>query len=284
MDDQKTKSPDKSGSGSNSGADVFVDLQSTKPSEEMASADVKHEGDGAGNVVLSGESADSALASTQKLNTTLNVAAIPDSDDAFAVGHVQPFTQQHQTGTDAEDNLVYTTSAFNTTGPVEVPFETNSSNVLSAALSNANDQPTAPTSESHLGPAGNNNVVSPSSHNCQGSDSSNSSVTNSNRPATPVPAARNANQNARPPTLQPAENNNGSPVSMSFSIKDDNGYEIQFSTHSQRKLRSALNVYCQRSGRAIETVRFILVGSELGMEDGDEIRAYQESIGGRGYM
>ncbi|KAG7119236.1 Ubiquitin-like protein pmt3/smt3 like [Verticillium longisporum] len=69
----------------------------------------------------------------------------------------------------------------------------------------------------------------------------------------------------------------------------DNNNEVFFKIKKSTKLEKLMNAFCDRQGKAFNTVRFVFEGqrvqptdtpSALEMADGDTLEVYQEQVGG----
>ncbi|ROT34796.1 ubiquitin-like protein [Sodiomyces alkalinus F11] len=96
----------------------------------------------------------------------------------------------------------------------------------------------------------------------------------------------------------PADQENGSPSAAApdhevvehLNIKvTDNNNEVFFKIKKSTKLEKLMNAFCERQGKALNTVRFVFEGQRvqptdtpaaLEMQDGDTLEVYQEQVGG----
>eukprot|EP00741_Cyanophora_paradoxa_P008256 tig00001278_g7986.t1 len=76
---------------------------------------------------------------------------------------------------------------------------------------------------------------------------------------------------------------------INLKVKGQDGNEVHFKIKKTSTLQKLMDAYCQRIGQAAGSVRFMFDGSriqpaqtpeEIGMEDGDEIDAMMEQVGG----
>jgi len=83
---------------------------------------------------------------------------------------------------------------------------------------------------------------------------------------------------------------NEAPVSEHLNIKvTDNNNEVFFKIKRSTQLKKLMDAFCERQGKAPNSVRFLFDGSRvqptdnpetLDMQDGDTLEVHQEQIGG----
>ncbi|ATZ55041.1 Bcsmt3 [Botrytis cinerea B05.10] len=81
------------------------------------------------------------------------------------------------------------------------------------------------------------------------------------------------------------------PVSEHLNIKvTDNNNEVFFKIKRSTQLKKLMDAFCERQGKAPNSVRFLFDGSrvqatdspdKLDMQDGDTLEVHQEQIGGQ---
>ena len=81
----------------------------------------------------------------------------------------------------------------------------------------------------------------------------------------------------------------GNPEHLNLKVKGQDGNEVFFKIKKGTTLKKLMSAYCERQSVDINAVRFFFDGnrvradqtpSELEMEDGDEIDAMLEQVGG----
>jgi len=87
-----------------------------------------------------------------------------------------------------------------------------------------------------------------------------------------------------------AEKPEGQPVNEHLNIKvTDNNNEVFFKIKRTTALKKLMDAFCERQGKASNSVRFLFDGSRvqptdspdtLDMQDGDTLEVHQEQIGG----
>ncbi|RFU30005.1 hypothetical protein B7463_g6334, partial [Scytalidium lignicola] len=96
-----------------------------------------------------------------------------------------------------------------------------------------------------------------------------------------------SDENGTPGTGEKPE---GQPVSEHLNIKvTDNNNEVFFKIKRTTALKKLMDAFCERQGKAPNSVRFLFDGSRvqptdspesLDMQDGDCLEVHQEQIGG----
>ncbi|CZR50566.1 related to ubiquitin-like protein modifier [Phialocephala subalpina] len=96
-----------------------------------------------------------------------------------------------------------------------------------------------------------------------------------------------SDENGRPGTPKERE---GQPASEHLNIKvTDNNNEVFFKIKRTTILKKLMDAFCERHGKAPNSVRFLFDGSRvqptdspntLDMQDGDTLEVHQEQIGG----
>ncbi|KAF7884509.1 hypothetical protein BOTCAL_0173g00130 [Botryotinia calthae] len=89
----------------------------------------------------------------------------------------------------------------------------------------------------------------------------------------------------------PAGERPEAPVSEHLNIKvTDNNNEVFFKIKRSTQLKKLMDAFCERQGKAPNSVRFLFDGSrvqatdspdKLDMQDGDTLEVHQEQIGGQ---
>ncbi|QSZ30143.1 hypothetical protein DSL72_004663 [Monilinia vaccinii-corymbosi] len=89
----------------------------------------------------------------------------------------------------------------------------------------------------------------------------------------------------------PAGEKSEAPVSEHLNIKvTDNNNEVFFKIKRSTQLKKLMDAFCERQGKAPNSVRFLFDGSrvqptdspdKLDMQDGDTLEVHQEQIGGQ---
>eukprot|EP00741_Cyanophora_paradoxa_P008255 tig00001278_g7985.t1 len=76
---------------------------------------------------------------------------------------------------------------------------------------------------------------------------------------------------------------------IALKVKSQDGNEVHFKIKKSSTLQKLMDAYCQRISQAMGSIRFMFDGQriqphqtpeEIGMEDGDEIDAMMEQVGG----
>jgi len=75
---------------------------------------------------------------------------------------------------------------------------------------------------------------------------------------------------------------------LNIKVTDSNN-EVFFKIKRDTKLKKLMTAFCERQGKAVQSVRFLFDGTRvnpdddpnsLGMEDGDTLEVHQEQVGG----
>ncbi|KAM0282156.1 hypothetical protein ACHAQH_003196 [Verticillium albo-atrum] len=298
MDVQKPRSSPMSRLGSED--EVFVDVELTSHSEGEAHGSVKDEENDTSETVPAEENISPDLASDRRLSSSSTQqsdlavgvsAGIPPSIDSHSTAaNIAPaIIEDSQPANSSDEILLSQLASVIANEPDETTVEKPQLGAPDTAPQISNSQVLHHTAGAHLGSANIVNSAAPAYQNSPTSAPDSLAADPSTTASNPTPDANTSDE--KPPALPSDPPRSQRRPRMTFTIRDDNSFSVQFSTTANRSLGEAMKVYCKRSGRAFETVRFILAGSEvrvnprstpqtLGMEDGDEIRAYQESVGG----
>ncbi|PWN31011.1 ubiquitin-like protein [Jaminaea rosea] len=79
------------------------------------------------------------------------------------------------------------------------------------------------------------------------------------------------------------------PEQLNIKVKDSDGNEVFFKVKKHTKLAKLQKAYAERMGKPFTSIRFVFDGQRIndedtadsmGMEDGDEIDALPEQLGG----
>ncbi|KAK7742305.1 SUMO protein smt3 [Cytospora paraplurivora] len=97
-------------------------------------------------------------------------------------------------------------------------------------------------------------------------------------------------QEDSPPTAEQRPEAPAGPEHLNIKVTDSNN-EIFFKIKRSTKLGKLMNSFCERQGKPLDSVRFLLDGKRvqpadtpdaLEMEDGDILEVFQEQFGGSG--
>ncbi|ROW03604.1 hypothetical protein VPNG_07214 [Cytospora leucostoma] len=98
-------------------------------------------------------------------------------------------------------------------------------------------------------------------------------------------------QEDRPPTGQQRPEAPARPEQLTVKVTDNNNNETLFKVKRSTKLGKLMVYFCERQGKVLDSVRFLLDGKRvqptdtpdtLEMEDGDTLEVHQEQQGGSG--
>ncbi|OAQ64206.1 ubiquitin-2 like rad60 SUMO-like domain-containing protein [Pochonia chlamydosporia 170] len=98
-----------------------------------------------------------------------------------------------------------------------------------------------------------------------------------------------SNEDGRHSSQEPNENEASGPLRHLNLKVTDNNNEVFFKIKSNTPLQKLMTAFCDRQGKDITSLRFLLEGVRinaedtadiLNMEDGDTIEVHQEQIGG----